>query len=97
MKKGDFVLFYHSVTEKRVVGLAQVVTEAYPDPTTDEGDWSCVDIAPLKALTEPVGLDVIKADEALKEMLLVKNSRLSVSPLTEAQFKRLLEVSRTPL
>src|SRR5205085_5846747 len=62
MKKHDLVLFYHSVSEKQVVGLAEVVKEAYADPTATEGDWSAVDIAPLKALKRPVPLEQIKAD-----------------------------------
>lgn len=97
MKKGDAVFFYHSVTDKQVVGVAKVVKEFYPDATAEEGDWSCVDIAPLKAMTQPVPLETIKADKLLKEMLLVRQSRLSVTPLTEAQAKRLLELAGTRL
>ena len=95
MKKGDPVLFYHSVSEKQVVGVALVEREAHSDPTAKEGDWSCVDLAPVKALKKPVGLDLIKADEALRDMPLLKQSRLSVMPLTDAQFKRLLELAET--
>lgn len=97
MKKGDLVFFYHSVSEKQVVGLARVAKEAYPDPSAAEGDWSCVDLAPLKALTKPVSLESIKADKVLHEMPLIRNSRLSVMPLTEAQLKRLLELGETTL
>lgn len=97
MKKGDLVLFYHSVSEKRVVGVAKVVKEAYPDPTATEGDWSCVDIAPVKALTKPVTLEQIKSDKILKEMPLVRQSRLSVTPLSVEQFNQLLELSETSL
>ena len=95
MKKGDSVLFYHSVTEKEVVGIARVEREAYPDPTATEGDWACVDLAPRKTLAEPVSLEQIKADPVLKEMLLVKNSRLSVMPLTQQQFERVLKLGKT--
>ena len=95
MKKADPVCFYHSVSEKQVVGLARVEQEAYPDPTAEEGDWSAVDLAPMKALNKPVSLAIIKADKFLKDMLLVRHSRLSVTPLTEAQFKRLIELSGT--
>jgi predicted RNA-binding protein with PUA-like domain len=95
MKKGDFVLFYHSVSEKRVVGVAHVDKEAYPDPTAQEGDWSCVDLTPVKALKIPVELDAIKAEKVLRDTPLLKHSRLSVMPLTEAQFKRLLELGET--
>src|SRR5215831_16398348 len=70
MKKGDRVFFYHSVTDKQIVGLARVEQEAYPDPTATEGDWSCVDLAPVKPLVRPVSLETIKADAALKEMAL---------------------------
>jgi predicted RNA-binding protein with PUA-like domain len=94
MKKGDTVFFYHSVTDKQVVGLARVVKEFYPDATAAEGDWSCVDLAPEKALKQPVTLEVIKADKILSTMPLVKHSRLSVTPLTPAQAERLLELAR---
>ena len=95
MKKGDLVLFYHSVSEKQVVGLARVAREAYPDPTATEGDWSCVDLVPAKALNQPVGLDAIKADAKLKDLPLLKHSRLSVMPLAQPAFERLLELGRT--
>jgi predicted RNA-binding protein with PUA-like domain len=93
MKKGDTVFYYHSNTGKEIVGLARVAKEAYPDPTATEGDWSCVDLASVKPLKKPVGLDVMKADKILKEMKLVKQSRLSVSPVTKEQFDRILELS----
>src|ERR1022692_828396 len=66
MKKGDFVFFYHSVSDKQVVGLARVAGEFYPDATATEGDWSCVDLAPVKPLKNPVPLAAIKADPVLK-------------------------------
>jgi predicted RNA-binding protein with PUA-like domain len=93
-KKGDPVFFYHSGSEnKQVVGLARVEKEAYPDPTATEGDWSCVDLVPVKPLKKSVSLDEIKADKILKDMALVKRSRLSVSPVTETQFNRVLELA----
>ncbi len=95
MHKGDPVLYYHSVSEKRVVGLARVAKEAYPDPTAKEGDWCCVDLVPVKALKHPVELEVIKADPKLKDLPLLKQTRLSVTPLTPDQFKRLLELGQT--
>lgn len=95
MKKGDLVFFYHSVTDKRIVGLARVAKEFYPDATAEEGDWSCVDLAPVKPLATPVSLETIKADAVLREMAMVKQSRLSVTPLTEPQFRRLLELAGT--
>lgn len=93
MKKGDAVFFYHSVSEKRVVGLANVARQAYPDPTATEGDWSAVDLVPVKPLKRPVSLDAIRKDAVLKHMALVRNSRLSVMPLTTEQSRRLLELS----
>ena len=95
MKKGDLVAFYHSVTGKEVVGLARVEREAYPDPTAKEGDWSCVDLVPAKPLKQPVSLDAIKTDQILSDMPLVKQSRLSVTPLDAAQFERLLKLGAT--
>jgi predicted RNA-binding protein with PUA-like domain len=97
MKKGDPVLFYHSGESRECVGLARVGKEAYPDPTATEGDWSGADLVPVKPLKKSVSLAVIKADKALKEVPLIRNSRLSVMPLTEAQFNRILELSETKL
>src|SRR5687768_1791847 len=97
MKRGDLLLFYHSVSEKQVVGIARVDKEFYPDPTAKEGDWACVDLVPVKPLTKPVTLEEIKSDTALAEMALVKHSRLSVTPVTEAQFKRVLALAKTNL
>jgi len=97
MKPRDCVLFYHSGEGKEVVGLAKVVKTAYPDPTAKEGGWSCVDLAPVKPLASPVSLQTIKADKTLKEMVLVKQSRLSVVPLDEKQFNRTLEVAGTKI
>ena len=93
MKTGDPVLFYHSVTDKQVVGLARVAREAYSDPTADEGDWSCVDLEPVRPLARPVSLDDIKADKVLREMPLVTHTRLSVQPVTAAQYRRLLALA----
>jgi predicted RNA-binding protein with PUA-like domain len=95
MKQGDWVLFYHSVSEKQVVGLARVQKEAYPDPTATEGDWSCVDLAPAKFLKKPVTLEQIKADKLLKAIPLVKQSRLSVTPLSKEEFSHLLKLAET--
>ena len=97
MKKGDVVFFYHSVTDKHVIGIARVDKEHYPDSTAKEGDWSVVDLVPVKPLKRPVTLDQIKGDKVLQNMKLVRQSRLSVTPLTEAEFKRLLELSETKI
>lgn len=95
MKAGDLAFFYHSVSEKQVVGVAKVSKEHFPDPTATEGDWSAVELKPVKPFKTPVTLDQIKADPALASMVLVKNSRLSTQPVTEAQAKRLLELGET--
>jgi predicted RNA-binding protein with PUA-like domain len=97
MKKGDLVLFYHSVSEKQVVGIARVQREAYADPTAKDGDWSSVDLAPVKPLAQPVSLAAIKADQALNNLPLVRQSRLSVTPLSSEQFKRVLHLGQTKL
>jgi predicted RNA-binding protein with PUA-like domain len=97
MKKGDLVLFYHSNVGKAVVGIASVVREAYADPTATEGDWSCVDLAPVKPLTLAVTLAQIKTDPALADVALIKKSRLSVVPLTAAHFARILKLGKTKL
>jgi predicted RNA-binding protein with PUA-like domain len=97
MRPGDGVLFYHSGEGKEIVGLAKVLKAAYADPTAKEGDWSCVDLAPVKALVRPVSLPTIKTDEILKEMELVRQSRLSVVPLDEKQFNRVLELAATEI
>lgn len=96
MKKGDLVLYYHSVEGKEIVGIAKVAREAYPDATAEEGDWSCVDLTPHKTLKKPVTLEAIKAHPKLKDIALIKQSRLSVMPLTEAEFETLLEMSAQP-
>lgn len=95
MTQGDLVLFYHSVTDKQVVGIAKVDKEAYPDPTAREGDWSCVDLVPVKSLAAPVSLDAMKEDAVLAQMALLRQSRLSVTPLTPKQFERLLSLAGT--
>ena len=97
IKKGDAVFFYHSGEDKSVIGLAGVAKEFYPDATTAEGDWSCVDLIPVKPLAKPVTLAQIKADKILKEMILAKQSRLSVSPVTREQFEWLLKLAETKI
>jgi predicted RNA-binding protein with PUA-like domain len=95
MEKGDLVFYYHSVVEKQVVGVAKVAKEAYRDPTAEEGDWVCVDLVPIKPLQSPVTLETVKSDKQLKGIPLIKNSRLSVQPLTEAQFQHILKLGKT--
>jgi predicted RNA-binding protein with PUA-like domain len=94
MKKGDAVFFYHSVVGKEIMGIARIVREAYPDPTAKEGDWSAVDLAPEKALARPVTLEEIKQNSKLKEMALLRLSRLSVQPVTSAQFEEIVRMAR---
>jgi predicted RNA-binding protein with PUA-like domain len=95
MSKADWVLFYHSGEAKEVVGLAKVSRTAYPDPTATEGDWSAVDLVPVKPLRRPVTLAQIKADQELRNLPLVRNSRLSVVPVAPELFARLLELAET--
>ena len=97
MKKGDLVLYYHSNEGKEVVGVAKVSKEAYPDPTTDDGRWVVVDLAPVRPLKQPVTLADIKADAALADIPLVKQSRLSVMPIEKRAFDRILKKGATTL
>jgi predicted RNA-binding protein with PUA-like domain len=97
MKKGDWVLFYHSNEGKEVVGLATVSADATPENTTDEGEWSVVELSAKKALTRPVTLAQIKAEKKLAGFGLVKKSRLSVVPATAADFELILELSGTKI
>jgi predicted RNA-binding protein with PUA-like domain len=94
MRQGDGVLFYHSVVGKEIVGIAKVVREAYPDATAKEGDWSAVELGPEKPLSKSVTLDEIKRNPKLKEMALLRLSRLSVQPVTSAQFDEILRMAR---
>ena len=92
MKTGDLAFFYHSVSEKQIVGVVRVVKEAYPDPTADDPRWVCVDVKANGAFTTPVTLAQIKADPALEEMALLRQSRLSVAPVTEQEFQHLTKI-----
>ena len=92
MKKGDQVLYYHSNEGLDIVGIAEVIKEAYQDPTTDDINWVVVDIKPLKALKKPVSLAQIKADASLSDMALVKLSRLSVQPVTVEEWMRVMKL-----
>jgi predicted RNA-binding protein with PUA-like domain len=92
MKEGDLVLFYHSNEGKNVVGVAKVVKEFYQDPTTDDTNWVVVDLVPVETLNNPVSLEQIKAEEALKDISLVRQGRLSVMPLKATEFDKILEM-----
>jgi predicted RNA-binding protein with PUA-like domain len=97
MKTGDTVFFYHSGEDKMIVGVARVEKEAYPDKTAEEGDWSAVDLEPWKSLARPVTLKRIKENPALKDVALVRQSRLSVMPLTSQEFKEIARLGETKL
>ena len=92
MQKGDEVLFYHSGEERAVIGIAKVVRIAYPDTTAQEGDWSTVDLAAVKPLARPVTLREIKSNSRLKGIQLIRQSRLSVMPLTEPEFREIISM-----
>jgi predicted RNA-binding protein with PUA-like domain len=92
MRKGDEVLFYHSGEDKAVVGIAKVVHGPYPDPTATEGDWSAVDLAPSKSLRRPVTLRQIKTAPPLEKMQLIRQSRLSVMPVTQSEFRAIVRM-----
>jgi len=93
MQKGDLALYYHSVNEKSIVGIAKIVKEHYQDPTTDDDRWVVVDVAPERPLKKPVTLADVKADERLAQMVLVKNSRLSVQPVKKEEFDIIIGLS----
>jgi predicted RNA-binding protein with PUA-like domain len=97
MKRGDLLLFYHSGADKAVVGVAKVVREAYPDASAAGEDWSCVDVALVRAIKESVTLDRMRADKKLSGFALLKRSRLSVVPATAAEYARILELGKTKL
>ncbi|MFK4794725.1 EVE domain-containing protein [Sphingobium sp. ZW T5_29] len=93
MRKGDLSIFYHSNIGVEAVGIMEIVEEAAPDSTDDSGKWIAVHVAPKEKLTKPVTLKTMKADPALSEMVILRQSRLSVSPLTEAEFRHILALS----
>ncbi len=95
MKVGDQALFYHSISEKSVIGIAEVVKEYYPDPTTEDHRWYLVDFVPVKKLKRPVTLQEIKVDERFSEMVLVRQSRLSVQPVKPEEFDMIINLSES--
>ncbi|MEM9708386.1 MAG: EVE domain-containing protein [Pseudomonadota bacterium] len=92
MKIGDLGFFYHSMSEKAVVGIVEVIAESHPDSTTDDARWDCVDIKAVRDMPNPVTLDMAKADPRLQDMVLVNNTRLSVQPVSEAEWKVVCEM-----
>jgi predicted RNA-binding protein with PUA-like domain len=95
MKKGDLALYYHSNEGKEVVGIAEILGESYPDPTSDDERWVVVDVAPLLPFARPVSLATIKADPSLKEIALIRRGRLSVVPITPQEFRYIAKLGKT--
>ncbi len=95
MKKGDLALYYHSNKGKEVVGIVEIVGEAYPDPTADDPQWVVVDVAPVVPFKEAVTLAAIKADPKLADIALVRRGRLSVVPITAAEFRYVAKLGKT--
>ncbi|QQA42743.1 EVE domain-containing protein [Pelagovum pacificum] len=95
MKLGDLGFFYHSQSEKAVVGIVEVCAEIHPDSTTDDPRWECVDIKAVRPMKTPVTLDMCKADERLSDMVLVNNTRLSVQPVTDEEWAVICELGKT--
>ena len=94
MKRGDLALYYHSVNEKQILGIARIEREAYQDPSTDDDRWVAVDIVPVEDFNQPVTLSQVKDDPALADMVLVKNSRLSVQPVQKSEFDIIVSKSK---
>lgn len=93
MKTSDLVLFYHSGEDKAVIGISKVITEAYQDPTTNDQRWLAVDLAPVKALKNPVTLAQVKSEKSLKHTALVRQSRLSVMPLDKTSYEKIVSMA----
>jgi predicted RNA-binding protein with PUA-like domain len=93
VKKGDSIFFYHTGNEKAVVGIAMAAGEAYPDPKDEDGKLYAVDVEPVKKLKNPVTLAAIKADKAFATFILTRMPRLSVMPVSDAEWKRIVEMS----
>lgn len=92
MQKGDLAFFYHSNVGKQIVGIVEVAREAYPDPTAESGDWVCVDMKARRPMPRPVTLAEIKADPELADLALIRQSRLSVLPMSAAHWKRICQM-----
>jgi predicted RNA-binding protein with PUA-like domain len=97
MKKGDYAFYYHSVSDKKIMGIAKVTKEFYQDPTTPDDRWVVVDLKPVKPFKNQVSLEQIKGEKSLQDIALVKQSRLSVAPLTQKEFKIILKMGGTDL
>jgi predicted RNA-binding protein with PUA-like domain len=97
MERDDILLFYHSNEGLEIVGIAKVLHPAYPDPTAEKGDWSAIDIVPVKKLNKAVTLKEIKQHPELQDIGLIKQSRLSVMPITDVQFDIIMQLAETKL
>ena len=95
MKEGDYLLWYHSNEGLEIVGIAKLVKEFYQDPTSEDTNWVVVDVAPYKRLSKPVSLAQVKSDVRLSQMALVRLGRLSVQPVSEEEWKVIMELSET--
>ena len=93
MKLGDLGFFYHSVNEKRIVGIVEICREVHPDSTTDDPRWECVDVKAVRPIANPVTLDMCKVDPRLNDMVLVNNTRLSVQPVSEVEWAVVLQLA----
>lgn len=93
MRAGDLCLYYHSVNEKCVVGIAEVVKEHYQDPGTEDDRWVAVDVKPFKKLDKAITLEMVRSEGRLREMVLVRNSRLSVQPVKKEEFDLIIDMS----
>lgn len=94
MNKGDRGFFYHSVNAKEIVGIVEVIKEAHPDTTDDSGRWECVDVRAVEPLPQPVTLEQVKGEPELADMVLAKNSRLSVQPVTDDEWATVLRLAK---
>lgn len=94
MRPGDHALIYHSGDDKSVMGVAEITSEAFADTSADEGDWSMVNVKPLRALARPVTLGALKSERGLAGMQMLKQSRLSVCPCTTEEFKLIVQMGR---
>jgi predicted RNA-binding protein with PUA-like domain len=97
MKEGDLAFYYHSNKGKEVVGIVEIVASSYPDPTADDETWVVVDVAPRVAFKEPVSLAMIKQDPKLENIQLVRRGRLSVVPVTAAEFRHVAKLGKTKI
>lgn len=94
MKVGELGFFYHSIDEKKVVGIVRVAVACHPDTTTDDERWECVDVEAVRSFGVPVSLEQIKTEPKLAQMILVKNSRLSVQPVSDAEWKQVCKMGQ---